>query len=257
MRRVNCSEIHEQPWFPQSLRDEVTETLQFIFDTARFYGPITTTFAAALRAAGTQTVVDLCSGAGGPWIWLQKTIAEQGTTPIKVVLTDRYPNLAAGCRAQKISDGAIEYRAESVDAQRIPVSLGGFRTIFSSLHHFSPDEIVAMLHDAIEHEQGIGFFEVAKRRPRTIFHACFMPVAALCLVPFMRPLRFARLVWTYLLPVIPFVLLFDGVLSCLRAYLPGELRQMASRIGANKYNWEVGESGPITYLIGYPGPSAS
>jgi hypothetical protein len=256
MRRLNCPEIHEQPWFPQSLRDEVTETLQFIFDAAHFYRQIATPFGAALRVARTQTVLDLCSGAGGPWIWLRRMIADQGNGPIRVILTDRYPNLAAGCRAQKITDGAIEYRAEPVDAQRIPVSLGGFRTIFSSLHHFVPDEIVAMLRDAVEHEQGIGFFEVAKRRPRTILYACFMPVAALCLVPFMRPFRFARLVWTYLLPVVPFVLLFDGVLSCLRAYLPGELREMASRICASKYKWEIGESGPVTYLIGYPEPSA-
>lgn len=252
MHRVNCSEIHEQPWFPQVLRDDVTETLQFIFDTARFYRPIASRLGAALRGAGTQSVLDLCSGAGGPWVWLRQVIAEQNSMPVEVTLTDRYPNLTAGRRAHVSSEGAIEYCAEPVDAQRIPSALRGFRTVFSSLHHFPPDDVVAMLRDAVNQEEGIGFFEMAKRRPRTIFYACFMPAAALCLVPLMRPFRFARLIWTYILPIIPIVLLFDGVLSCMRAYVPGELRELASPVLPSRYKWEIGESGPVTYLIAYP-----
>jgi len=77
------------------------------------------------------------------------------------------------------------------------------------------------------------------------------------MVPFIRPLRFARFVWTYLLPVIPFVLFFDGVLSCLRAYSPAELREMASRVGAKKYRWDAGRAGVVTYLVGYPAGSCS
>jgi hypothetical protein len=252
MRRVNCSEIHEQAWFPQKLRDHVTETLQFVFDQARAYQPIASRLGAAMRAAGSRRVLDLCSGAGGPWIWLQRMVTDQATAPVKVLLTDRYPNLATFRLTQEISGGAIGYCAQRVDAQNIPSTLCGFRTIFSSAHHFRPAEIVHMLRDAVDRREGIGLFEMAKRRPRTICYACLMPLAAVCAVPFMRPFRFWRLVWTYLLPVIPFVLLFDGVLSCLRAYSPAELGEMASRVSARNYTWEVGEAGAVIYLIGYP-----
>ena len=250
MRRVNPSEIHEQAWFPAKLRDDVTDTLQFIFNSVRFYRPIASRLGAAIRASGAHRVIDLCSGGGGPWLWLRGELAKEKCAGLEITLTDRYPNLAAFRFAREASGGAIGFCAEPIDAQKIPASLCGFRTIFSSVHHFPPDEVVAMLRSAVERGEGIGFFEAAKRRPRTILYACVMPVAALLLVPFMKEFRFARLVWTYLLPVIPFVLLFDGVLSCLRAYTPDELSEMASRACAEKYAWDIGESGGVTYLVG-------
>jgi hypothetical protein len=253
MRRVELTEIHEQGWFPQKLRDDVTDTLQFILNAARFYQPIAVRLGGALRAAESDQVLDLCSGAGGPWIWLQRTLIKQTAMPRKVTLTDRYPNLAAFRRAQQASDDAIDYCTEPIDAQKIPPGLWGFRTIFSSLHHFTPEQVTAILQDAVDRGEGIGFFEAAKRRPRfVLWAACLMPLATFCLVPFMRPFRLSRLIWTYLLPVIPFVMSFDGVLSCLRAYLPAELEELAAGVGAGHYTWEVGETGAVTYLVGSP-----
>ena len=43
-------------------------------------------------------VLDLCSGAGGPWIWLRPILAERGLG-VSVCLTDKYPNLDALGRA--------------------------------------------------------------------------------------------------------------------------------------------------------------
>jgi hypothetical protein len=251
MRRLHFSEIHEQEWFPQKLRDDVTDTLQFIFNAARLYRPIAARLGDAIRAARCDQVLDLCSGAGGPWIWLQEMLGQQTTILTKVILTDRYPNLAAFRRTQEASRHAIGYCAEPVDAERIPPGLLGFRTIFSSIHHFTPEGIAAILREAVDRGEGIGFFEAAKRRPGAVLRACCMPVATICLVPFMRPFRFARLIWTYLLPVIPFVMWFDGVLSCLRAYSLAELRELAAGVDAPHYTWDVGETNAVTYLVGY------
>jgi hypothetical protein len=64
------------------------------------------------------------------------------------------------------------------------------------------------------------------------------------------------LLWTYVIPIIPLVLLFDGVVSCLRTYRPQELREIVEKLRSCQYNWEVGElagrRAPVTYLIGYP-----
>ena len=74
--------------------------------------------------------------------------------------------------------------------------------------------------------------------------------------PLIRPFRWSRLLWTYVIPIIPLVLLFDGVVSCLRTYRPQELREIIEKLTASDYQWEVGEHSrvrgqmPITYLIG-------
>jgi len=84
MRRFDVREIYEQPWFSHKLRDEVTDALQFIFDTAHLYRPIVSRLGMAIDAAGTDRVIDLCSGAGGRWFWLQKMIAIQVGKTIQV-----------------------------------------------------------------------------------------------------------------------------------------------------------------------------
>ncbi len=56
-----------------------------------------------------------------------------------------------------------------------------------------------------------------------------------------RPFRWSRLLWTYLAPIIPLVLLFDGVVSCLRTYQPQELREIIEKLSVSEYQWQIGE----------------
>ena len=260
MSRISFSEIHEQPWFPKFLRDDVTEGLQFTLNFARVYQPAAACLRKALKVAGTDRLVDLCSGAGGPWLWLCRHLGDESADKLKVCLTDKYPNIAAFERLHEVSGGRIGYCAEPVDAARIPPQLRGFRTLFTSFHHFSPAEAAAIIQDAVDTRQGIGIFEAPRRRTLSILLTVLMPVSALLMAPFIRPFRLSRVVWTYLLPVIPFVLWFDGILSCLRAYPPAELSKLITNLKANDYTWEVGEQAgwlaPITYALGYPSSPA-
>jgi len=260
MRRVDISEIHERSWFPQSLRNLVTDSLQFILNTGRVYRPVAHRLQRAIDSAGAHRVIDLCSGGAGPWLWLHSILRADGSDPVEIVLTDKFPNLAAFENAHRKSCGSIVYSSKPVDASRIPVGLSGFRTVFTSFHHFSPAEAVAILQDAAAHRQGIAIFEAARRRPATIVSTCAVLTAALLSAPFVRPFRLSRLFWSYVLPVVPAVLFVDGILSCLRAYSPAELRELCEKISAPGYHWDVGEAsglfGPVTYLLGYPLPDA-
>ena len=260
MNRINVSEIHEQVWFPKNLRDHVTDALQSILNWGNIYRPVAPRLAQAIKAAEADQVVDLCSGAGGPWTWLHRTIANQTELKIGVCLTDKYPNIAAFQKVQQESGGAITYSAEPVDAARIPAQIAGFRTIFSSFHHFPPKEAAGVLQNAVNDRQGIGVFEAAARHPLNILLTFLAPVAALLITPFIRPFRWSRLFWTYLIPVIPFVLLVDGILSCLRAYSTTELSQLVSSLGAESYKWQIGKGAagivPVTYMVGHPEISA-
>ncbi len=235
MRRIKLSEIHEQAWFPKIFRDGVMDALQAVFRIGKIYEPVTARLLSALKASGAHRLIDLCSGAGGPWISLHRTLARESTDRFEICLTDKYPNIAAFRGARVASRGAISYCAESVDATRIPPQLGGFRVMFTSFHHFAPNQAAAILQNTIDSRQGIAIFEAARCRPLSILLTFLMPLGVFFTVPFIRPFRLSRLIWTYLIPVIPFVLWFDGVLSCLRAYSAAELSQLIPRLRGNDY----------------------
>jgi hypothetical protein len=174
------------------------------------------------------------------------------------LLTDKYPNLEAFQNVRWASENHVAFYPDSVDAMKVPGELQGFQTMFTSFHHFSPEEACAILQNAVDAHRSIGIFEITRRAPSTI--ALMFPWALMlfALTPLIRPFRWSRLLFTYVVPIIPLALLFDGVVSCLRTYRPQELREMIKKLSGNQYQWEVGEhpkaSGlaPITYLIGYP-----
>ena len=65
----------------------------------------------------------------------------------------------------------------------------------------------------------------------------------------------ARLVWSYLVPLVPLTVLIDGMVSCLRTYSPPELRALIA--GFDIYTWESGKvRGPspfaVNCLAGHP-----
>jgi hypothetical protein len=257
--RIDLPEIHDQAWFPPSIRDGVTDTLQSILRIVDIYQPIVDRLANALEATESAHLVDLCSGGGGPWVWLRGKLERGNSGPLNIQLTDKFPNAAACERDRSSRRGEMVYCAESVDATSIPDHLNGFRTMFASFHHFCPSEAVSIIQSAVNRREGIGIFEPPARRALSILLTFTFPLLALLSVPFIRPFRWSRLLWTYLVPVIPFVLWFDGVLSCLRAYSPQELSTMVATLERNNYVWEVGTTPgwfvPVTFVVGYPEPS--
>lgn len=259
--RIDLPEIHDQAWFPPSIRDGVTDTLQSILRIGDIYQPIVARLANALAATGTVRLVDLCSGGGGPWIWLRNALERGESGPLNIQLTDKFPNTAARERGQLSRHGEMLYCAESVDATSIPEHLQGFRTMFASFHHFSPSDAAAIIQSAVHRREGIGIFEPPSRCALSILLTFLFPLLAILIVPFIHPFRFSRLFWTYLVPVIPFVLWFDGVLSCLRAYSPQELSKMVATLEINDYVWEVGTTPgwfvPVTFVVGYPEPAGA
>jgi hypothetical protein len=64
MRRVQFIELHEQPWFPSSLRHEITDALQFGLNLLKAYAPIASLLQSALDSTRSRTIVDMCSGGG-------------------------------------------------------------------------------------------------------------------------------------------------------------------------------------------------
>ncbi|MFY9644287.1 MAG: hypothetical protein WAK29_03865 [Terriglobales bacterium] len=275
MRRIQFIEIHEQAWFPASLRDAVTDALRFGFNLMQVYDPVVPLLKAALdrpssQPEGAQTVIDLCSGGGGPWLDLSRKLerrasaetagkAEEKTAPLlHVLLTDKYPNLRASQNIRAASRDHIIFYTDPVDATDVPKDLKGLRTMFTSFHHFPPDKARAILQNAVNAGEGIAIFEAPRRALSTIALVFAWILLLFGCTPWIRPFRWSRLLFTYLVPIIPAVLLFDGIVSCLRTYRPEELREMVESLTGREYQWETGErssaiiGAPITYLVGFP-----
>jgi len=258
MPRLHLFELEDQPWFPAIIRDLATDYLHFIEARCALHRPAVPLVAEALRMSRATQIVDLCSGGGGPIPALLAELTTLGLTP-EVTLTDRFPNTDAFQRVVAESRGRIAFRGEPVDARAVPPDLRGLRTLFNSFHHFRPGDGIAVLRNSAHAGQPIGIFEISDRSLRTLLSVVLLtPFMVAIATPFVRPFRWRRLLWTYVLPLVPMTCWWDGIVSQLRAYSPAELEKMAGISGIGSFYWRAGRvrvgSVPVyqTYLIGYP-----
>jgi len=256
MRRLHLVEVEDLAWWPPLFRDGVTDYLVTAVRVARTYDGLAPRLAAAVRRAGRMHITDLCSGAGGPWAELLPALRAAGVE-VSVCLTDRYPNTAALARVAAAVPG-VRFEAEPVSATDVPRRLAGFRTLFTAFHHFRPAEARAILAAAVREGHGIVIAESTCRSPAALVLMLLAPLAVWLLTPAVRPFRWSRLFWTYVVPVIPAAVMFDGLASCLRTYTPDEMLALARDAGGADYHWEAGLEYPawsllpVLYLIGTP-----
>ena len=262
MKRQQLMEIEDQDWCPTAVRNGVTDTLatsQRLVGGARVAAPLVQKL---LRVTGERRVIDVCSGAGGPLRELARELTAIGETGVRCTLTDKFPNLDALGTLASESGGAVDFISESVDATDVPADLHGVRTQFASFHHFAPDAARSILADCVRKRQAVGIFEYTSRDPLTMLSIVLIPFGQLFFAPFQRPFSLARLLLTYLLPAIPFVLVFDGLMSCFRSYDPDELRELTAGLGGKDWVCEIDSKVvdwfPVrmTSLLGYPKPAA-
>jgi ubiquinone/menaquinone biosynthesis C-methylase UbiE len=159
MRRFHLIEIHEQDWMPESLRSATTDYLAHVEDVSKIYDPVVPVLVEAIRESGADRVVDLCSGGAGPWGRLQGLVSEELGKSIEVVLTDLNPNRAAFEYVSEKLGAEISFSDAPVDVLDVPEGMSGFRTLFSSFHHFRPDDARKILGDAVAKGEGIAVVE--------------------------------------------------------------------------------------------------
>ena len=264
MRRLHLFEWEDQPWLPHVFRDFMTDHLRFTHNEAGRQ-PVNSAIAArlnqVLRTAGTNQLVDLCSGAGGPLPAIARILAEDFGINVAVLLTDLYPNEAAFHQMERDSAGQFRGRYDPTPATDVPGHLEGVRTLFTALHHFRPAAVRSLLKDAVAKRATIAVFEPLERSWRFFFLLAIGSfVRGLTHTPKVGPLTRARFFFTYLIPLAPLMFAWDGAVSVLRSYTPAELKSFADAVTGNGYAWKVerfevpGPFGevPTTCLIGYP-----
>ena len=86
----------------------------------------------------------------------------------------------------------------------------------------------------------------------------FVPLTVILSAPFVQPFRITRLIFTYLIPILPVITMLDGFLALFKLYNPNDLNELVSTIPVKNYVWQSGKAdngrgGKIIYLMGYPG----
>jgi hypothetical protein len=236
----------------------MTDYLRFIFHTFDLYAPVIPILKIAVEKTGTQQFVDLCSGSGGAVEKILEYLSAKHKLNVNFILTDKYPPLKTYQYLAKKTKGAVSFIPIPVLAEQVPQKLKGFRTMFSGIHHFEPDGVKAVFRNATDAGEGIVVFDGGDRNIwMMLLIIIFHPVALVLFTPFIKPFRWSRIFFTYLIPLIPIGAIWDGLVSIHNLYKPSELLALTENSVKHPYYWGTGKVRnkfglSIVYLLGIP-----
>jgi hypothetical protein len=230
----------------------MTGYLQAVIEVAQPYAVAAPILRDILGPSQPASVLDLASGGGGPWRDLTRELGDR----ISVTLSDVAPSKEAQLR---FSDSAgIEYLSASISALDPPRTDHAVWTMFTGLHHFSPDEVRRLMSVAQSRNVTFCAFEATSRSGRGIAATLAIPLLVLLFMPRVRPRRVLPLLLTYLPPILPLLIWWDGFASTLRTYTKDELETMAQEVAVAGFHWQVrelpvrGSPIPVMALLGRP-----
>ncbi len=233
--RLHLFELHDLDWVPSAISESVVEVLGNVMQWGRIVDAMMPALRTFVARAGCAEVLELCSGSGQCARLLFDRL-RQGTGPVpRIVLTDLRPRVGLWERHD------MTFIPHSVDATRVPeeVGRGRPRLMLNAFHHFSPPLARAILADAHRNSAGIFIAENFSRNPLAALSCGLYGIPAALANPVLTSqCRLAKGLLTYVLPLIPLVVVWDGFVSSLRVYTHRELVEMTSDL--QDFEWHYG-----------------
>ncbi|KAK7546267.1 hypothetical protein BKA81DRAFT_31827 [Phyllosticta paracitricarpa] len=215
-------------------------------------------------------VVDFCSGSGGPVPTIEKAVnrrrKERGLSPVSFLMTDLNPHVDAW-KAASAKSSHLSFIPESVDATHPPSSvinassdpenrssnLGPKRRIFRlyclCFHHFSDPMARQVLASTLDTADGFAILELQDRRLASFVLMVLDFFFIFLMTPFWFGADPTHLFFTYIFPVVPFIMSFDGIVSSLRTRTFGEVMQLIDSVkGDNETEKEFDKCPPLKQL---------
>lgn len=197
------------------------------------------------------------------------TTKKKRTKPVHFVLTDLHPHIHNWAHAASSSPN-MHYAPQSIDAANAPADLLStiepplfpppsptnplktFRTFHLAFHHF-PDALASrILHNTMATSSGFAIFELQDRHLSSFLSVCLLGLGVMVFSPLFawRWRSPGTLFWSWVIPILPFVLVWDGWMSSVRTRTVEEIQEMMRTCGADEAEvtrWRV-RSGRVTHL---------
>lgn len=148
---------------------------------------------------------------------------------------------------------------KGVDVKTLPIDefntkQSGLYLFVNSFHQLPPDKAKAILEQIADSGNPIVAVEGNNDSLwQIVGMTVFVPLTVILSAPFVKPFRLDRLLFTYIIPILPLIILFDGCAALMKLYNPADLKELTSPI--KNYRWEYGKNdnrrgGKIIYLKG-------
>jgi len=171
---------------------------------------------------------------------------------VRFILSDLFPLAHEYRRFQKLSNGEIDFIDSPVDATKIQPAFNEWFLMAGSLHHFREKDLELIFQKFIDR---MGILIMMENHNRTYAQAIklllILSIYSIFVSAFGRPFRFSKLLFGVIFPVVPLMILTDGIVSNFRSYRKVDLESILGNLSnADGY---VIKANPVRYGIVFTG----
>lgn len=218
---MHLFEFNDLPVLPESIRATLRDLCELCNSGFRsFNHEVAKQVLDRAREQGSRTIVELGAGTAPITRILAADPAAKGMT---LVPCDLLPDLDAYRELAAAHPDSVRPCEESVDYTR-PKSWGpgSIAVLVGTFHHIDPrdrDRTLAALSKSADH---VMVFEPLRNTPFSMLLSttAVVPALLLPLAYLGKPGRLRRFLWCWLVPVVPFIFFWDGLVSCMRQWSP-------------------------------------
>ena len=227
MKRKQVFQFSNQKWYPSFLKRDMYEFMSWFVGKVNAAKPFLPVLEEVIGHTQTKTIINIDSKIGAG---------------IETVL----PLLPEGTEVI------------NVELERFSTHNKGMYTFINSFHQLDEKKATYYLTQIADSGNSVAVLEGNNDSLwQVVGMTIFVPLTVILSAPFVQPFRITRLIFTYLIPILPVVTMLDGFLALFKLYNPNDLNELVSNIPVKSYVWKSGKAdngrgGKIIYLMGYP-----
>jgi hypothetical protein len=210
-------EFGDLNWVPRWYHFYLRETLEFQYKFYKHDLLWLKGLSKFLKESPSDKVLECCSGSGKCLPRLIEHLPKEFVKNKTFILSDyrplkQYSDLDRGA--------AFSYISKSLNATCANESYPLPKVFINSFHHFNDEMAKKILSDSLKNNNSILILEYTKKSLGVFISVILGSLSTFLLLPFYlkkNSYPFSILFFTYIIPLFPFVLLWDGIISNLRS----------------------------------------
>lgn len=240
-------ELEDLPWFPAMFRRFQLQYIGSLVQWLHIYRPLMPHLLQLVENCQPQQMQDLCSGGGEPVRYYRSQLPQLPAC----YLSDKFPD------TDFTNEPGLHYLPQSVDVLTLEPQPSTCCTMFNGFHHFTTAQQQELVRKMAHSRSPFLFAEILEPGPITLLKIIIMTtVAQAVTAPFVRPVSYKRLFFTWIIPVNLFTVLYDGVISVFKSKTAAAYRRQLEHLGNAQYavtvnsrfNWK----GRLIFITGTP-----
>lgn len=250
--RIQSFEFGDLPKIPKFYHNFLRTLMSRLYELFKIHQLWIPHILAFCKENESTVIMDPCAGSGKVNQLIESEIQKDVNIQfiLSDIMTDRAPMFADHING--LRNKRLQYISHSIDFLKSQNEYKQPKMFINSFHHFTNDQVIEILKASSQNSSNLLILEYCRKTFMSFISMILGPFIAMILFPIVVKKNdlIETFIFMYLIPIIPMMLLWDGVISSLRTYDKDDIENLLKRAGIDNYEITYSSGRSLLYPSG-------